>query len=94
MRAMKKAKRLSRSDVAAVHDRHQLVPTNVCEGGFKNEKLPNEPILNFSICLQPQGIMYQVYQTSAKNEPILLPISIGCAARSEIAPPFLTLPYP
>ena len=36
-----------------------------------SKKLPNEPILNFSVCLQTKGIMCKVYQTSAQNEPIL-----------------------
>jgi hypothetical protein len=35
------------------------------------EKLPNEPILESSICLQTKGNIHKVYQTNRKNEPIL-----------------------
>ena len=43
--------------------------------GEKYEKLPNEPILEFSICLQTKGISIKAYKTERKNEPILNPTS-------------------
>jgi hypothetical protein len=37
---------------------------------FKYKKLPNEPILEFSICLQTKKKNNKAYKTSTKNEPI------------------------